>query len=118
MKMTVNQLADILGVEYVVASSFIKLLEVKGLATAVGKQKPKNTTGRGKPSTIYDIPQVVEIKIHELTESVFEAPVLTIVAPQDEAEVSPVVINDSDFEPVIVTEQMPMTDETLVYQDA
>lgn len=103
MKMTVNQLADILGVEYAVASSFIKLLELRELATVVGKQKPKNLTGRGKPSIIYDIPKSVEIKIHDLEDS---APVL-----------SPVV-NDTDFELVIVTEQLPMTDETLVYQEA
>lgn len=115
MKMTVNQLADILGVEYAIASSFIKLLELRGLATAVGKQKPKNTTGRGKPSTIFDIPKSVEIKIHDLDEVVAEA-VLTVVAPAPAPVLSPVV-NDTDFEPVIVTEQMPATDETLVYSD-
>lgn len=68
MKMTVNQLADILGVEYIVASSFVKLLEVKGLANVVGKVKPKNLTGRGKPSTVYEIPKQVTISIHDIDE--------------------------------------------------
>lgn len=116
MRMTVNQLADILGVEYIVASSFIKLLELRGLATVVGKQKPSNLTGRGKPSTIYNIPKSVEINIHDLDEVVAEV-ALTVVAP----EVTVVKVENQEQTPVetnvVVTDQVPMTDETLVYSD-
>lgn len=107
MKMTVNQLADILGVEYAIASSFIKLLELRGLATAVGKQKPFSASGRGKPSTIFEIPRSVEISIHNADDVVSDVEVKITNA-----------VSEADFQPVVVTEQIPMTDETLVYQDA
>lgn len=54
-KVTAIQLAQRLGVDYVVAASLLKLLVSKGLAREAGKIKT-SLTGKGKPSTLYEIP--------------------------------------------------------------
>jgi predicted ArsR family transcriptional regulator len=108
MKMTVNQLADVLGVEYIVASSLIKLLELRGLVTQEAvKQKPKNATGRGKPSTIYNIPKVVELNLHDMDEIVDV--VLTVVSPEP--------IELVQDEPIIVNESPISVEDALTYVD-
>lgn len=54
-KVTAIQLAERLGVDYVVASSLLKLMVSRGAAKEVGKIKT-SLTGKGKPSTVYEIP--------------------------------------------------------------
>lgn len=54
-KVTAIQLAERLGVDYVVASSLLKLMVSRGVAREVGKIKT-SLTGKGKPSTVYEIP--------------------------------------------------------------
>ncbi len=54
-KVTAIQLAERLGVDYVVASSLLKLMVSRGEAKEVGKIKT-SLTGKGKPSTVYEIP--------------------------------------------------------------
>lgn len=54
-KVTAIQLAQRLGVDYVVAASLLKLMVSKGVAKEAGKIKT-SLTGKGKPSTLYEIP--------------------------------------------------------------
>ena len=55
MQVTVNDLAKRLGVDYPVASALLKLMVNEGAASEVGKRP--NSTGKGKPSTIFEIPE-------------------------------------------------------------
>jgi len=54
-RVTAIQLAQRLGVDYVVAASLLKLMVSKGVAKEVGKVKT-SLSGKGKPSTVYEIP--------------------------------------------------------------
>jgi len=58
MKMTCRQLASCLGVDYLQASSIIKLLIKSGLSCKSGKV---SAGGRGRPSIAYEIPEKIEI---------------------------------------------------------
>lgn len=60
-KMTVKQLAEAIGVEYLMASSLVKLMVSKGVAKAVDKLPSEK--GKGKPSVIYEIPDSFEISL-------------------------------------------------------
>jgi len=62
-KVTVNQLAAQLGVEYVVAASLLKLLVSQGAATEAGKIKT-SLSGKGKPSTVYEIPDTFTLNLN------------------------------------------------------
>lgn len=55
-KCTIKVLADQLDVDYPVAAGLVKLLVAKGIATVSGKQPAASASGKGKPSTIYEIP--------------------------------------------------------------
>lgn len=57
---TIHELAESLGEEYIVASSLMKLLVRIGAAKEVGK-RPAASGGRGKPSVVYEVPNVVEL---------------------------------------------------------
>jgi len=61
--MTVKQLSKELGCEYLEASSLIKLLVNQGVVKEVGKLPA--TGGRGKPSSIFEIPNEVELVFWE-----------------------------------------------------
>ena len=52
---TVNSLATLLGVEYAVAGSIIKVIVATGQGMENGKVKT-SLTGKGKPSTTYSLP--------------------------------------------------------------
>ena len=54
-RVTVIQLAERLDVDYVVAASLLKLMVSRGVAKEAGKIKT-SATGKGKPSTLYEIP--------------------------------------------------------------
>jgi hypothetical protein len=62
MQVTANQLAKQLGVEYVVAASLLKLAVSTGQGEEAGKLKT-SLTGKGKPSTVYEVPDVLTISL-------------------------------------------------------
>lgn len=62
MQVTANQLAKQMGVEYVVAASLLKLAVSTGQGKEVGKVKT-SLTGKGKPSTVYEIPETLTISL-------------------------------------------------------
>ncbi len=62
---TTNEIAARLGQEYPVAASLIKLLKAQGLAKDVGTRK--NPTGKGKGSTVYEVPATLTLKFNEDT---------------------------------------------------
>ncbi len=49
------------GVDYATAQGFIKFLLAHGLARQAGFRK--NVTGKGKPTTVYELPGDVTIKL-------------------------------------------------------
>lgn len=53
LRKTVTELANDLGVEYIVASNLIKLMESQGQAKKV-ETRP-NPTGKGKGSAVYEL---------------------------------------------------------------
>jgi hypothetical protein len=58
MRVTVSEFREIQGLKsQVEANSVINLLKAQGVAIEVGKKR--RTDGRGKPATIYEIPQEV-----------------------------------------------------------
>lgn len=54
MNITVKALASKLDVDYATAGALVKLMEAQGVAKKVGQQPA--ASGKGKPSTIYEIP--------------------------------------------------------------
>ena len=61
MRITTNELRELKGFKnQVEANGVMNLLRETGNAVDVGKNKPN---GRGKPSRIYEIPQVVTIEM-------------------------------------------------------
>lgn len=60
MRVTVSSLATQLGVDYGVANSLLKYMQLKGVAKEVDKVK---TSGKGKPSTVYEIPETFTIDL-------------------------------------------------------
>jgi predicted deacylase len=81
--LTIKQLANEMGMDYIVAASLVKVMTSKGVAKAVGKlETPKGT--KGKPSVTYEIPE-------SFTLSLFSAnPLAGAVAPVVPAETTPV----------------------------
>jgi hypothetical protein len=58
MRVTVSEFREIQGLKsQVEANSVMNLLKAQGFAIEVGKKR--RTDGRGKPATIYEIPQEV-----------------------------------------------------------
>jgi hypothetical protein len=62
MKVTANQLAKQLGVDYVVAASLLKLAVATGQGKEDGKVKT-SLTGKGKPSTVYEVNDTLTISL-------------------------------------------------------
>lgn len=60
-RVTINELAKVLGEEYLVVSSVIKFLVNLGAVKDVGSV-PQPKGQRGKPSRLYELPQVVELQ--------------------------------------------------------
>lgn len=58
MKTTIIELAKLLGdLDYVDARGFVKVMEKAGYAREVEKQK--SASGKGKPTTVYEIDQKI-----------------------------------------------------------
>ena len=68
MKLNARQLAENLGISYVVSSGLIKLLlEMKQIELA---EKVFHSSGKGKPTKIYNFPEEVSIAIKEVVQVV------------------------------------------------
>lgn len=63
MRITAKKLAERLDVEYGVAAALIKLMVAQGVGKEVGKEPSISSTGRGKPSTIYELPSEYTINL-------------------------------------------------------
>jgi hypothetical protein len=64
IRVTVAEFKEIQGLKsQVEANSVMNLLKSQGIAVEVGKKR--RTDGRGKPATIYEIPQRVELTLFE-----------------------------------------------------
>jgi hypothetical protein len=64
IRVTVAEFREIQGLKSQVdANSVMNLLKSQGVAVEVGKKR--RTDGRGKPATIYEIPQEVTLKLFE-----------------------------------------------------
>jgi len=61
MRVSVNQLAKRMGIDYVLASSILKLSLLMGFGKEVGKIK--SITGKGKASTVYEVPDHITIDL-------------------------------------------------------
>ena len=59
-EVTTAQFAEMTGVEYASAQGMLKYLCEKGLAKKIGSVPAKG--GKGKPSTLYSVPQRVELE--------------------------------------------------------
>lgn len=89
MKLNARQLAENLGISYVVSSGLIKLLlEMKQIELA---EKVFHSSGKGKPTKIYNFPEEVSIAIKE----VVRAEPVVEVGPAPEPEPEPVVEESS-----------------------
>ena len=60
MLVTCKQLSEILGVEYLQASSILKVLTTKGIAKESSTIKQQN---RGRPTIVYEVPDVTNIDL-------------------------------------------------------
>jgi len=95
MKLNARQLAENLGISYVVSSGLIKLLlEMKQIELA---EKVFHSSGKGKPTKIYNFPEEVSIAIKEVVRA---EPVVELeLEPEPEPEPvveEPVVEETSD----------------------
>ena len=84
---TVKEFAELLGVDYLTASAFIKILVKNGVAKENGKMPSPG--GKGKPSTIYAIENEATLVFWEDEESVPE------IAPEIAPEVVPAVVPEA-----------------------
>lgn len=63
MQVTVGDLQENLGVEYATANAVIQLLVSQGLGSKVGQRK--TSTGKGKPSTVYELPTTFTLSLEK-----------------------------------------------------
>lgn len=63
---TIHELAELLGEEYLVVSSLVKFMVKNGIAKEVGK-RPNPAGQRGKPASIYEIPNEATLVFWEDT---------------------------------------------------
>lgn len=68
-RLDTKQVADRLGISYVVAAGLVKYLVANGQATLVEKRKnektEKNPAGLGKPTRIYEFSDAVTLDLSE-----------------------------------------------------
>jgi hypothetical protein len=63
VKLTTNEFAAREGVEYIQASGLLKFLHAKKLITVAGTVKASGATGKGKPSTVYEVPLTLTLTL-------------------------------------------------------
>lgn len=61
MKVTAREVADYLGIDYVVASGLMTALCDKGLAKHV--ENRKHPTGKGKPTRVFEVDQKITLEM-------------------------------------------------------
>lgn len=61
MKVTAREVADHLGIDYVVASGLMTALCDKGLAKHV--ENRKHATGKGKPTRVFEVSQKITLEL-------------------------------------------------------
>ena len=57
MRVTVKELAEMTGVDGVTVNSFLRFMELKGVAKIVDHRK--SSAGRGRSSSVYEIPEKI-----------------------------------------------------------
>lgn len=67
MKVTVKELQKKTGLDYVTAASVLKLAVLTGQGTEAGKIKT-SLTGKGKPSTVYEVPDTLTFDLTKKVE--------------------------------------------------
>jgi len=70
MKLTAKDVADYMGVDYVIASGLMTMLVSKGLAKHV--ENRRSTTGKGKPTRVFEVNSTVQL---ELASEITQMPV-------------------------------------------
>lgn len=60
MLITCKEFSEVMGIEYLQASNILKVLTTRGVAVESGTQ---NTTQRGRPTIIYEVPDSVTINL-------------------------------------------------------
>jgi predicted ArsR family transcriptional regulator len=77
MKITAKEVAEHLGIDYVVASGLMTALVDKGIAKHV--ENRKHASGKGKPTRIFEVNQTISLEL-------FATPQNTpVVAPENTA---------------------------------
>ena len=61
MKITAREVAEHLGVDYVVASGLMTALVDKGLAKHV--ENRKHSSGKGKPTRVFEVNQTITLEL-------------------------------------------------------
>lgn len=61
MRITAKEVAEYLGVDYVVASGLMSCLMEKGIARHVENRKSAN--GKGKPTRVFEIDRVITLEL-------------------------------------------------------
>jgi hypothetical protein len=116
MKLTAKQAAERLNISYVVASGLMSHLEDVGKAKIV--EKIFHSSGKGKPTRVYDVEQNVVISfgddIATPSVAVSEQTVEEVVAACTEAgAIEPVV----ETEPEVVAVAVPVESSESVWED-
>ena len=88
MKITAKDVAEHLGIDYVVASGLMTALVDKGIAKHV--ENRKHASGKGKPTRVFEVNQTISLEL-------FATPAPQQAAPQvvPSADVSVADINDA-----------------------
>lgn len=61
MKITAREVAEYLGVDYVVAAGFMSMLMEKGVAKHT--ENRKNANGKGKPTRVFEVDRVITLEL-------------------------------------------------------
>ena len=65
IKVTTKRFAEMHKVDYALAAGFLRFMQAKGHVTVAGQQP--NPTGKGKASTIYDVPVAITLDLSPLS---------------------------------------------------
>lgn len=68
MKITAREVAEHLGVDYVVAAGLMSMLMEKGVAKHVENRKTAN--GKGKPTRVFEVDRVISLELSAVQQTV------------------------------------------------
>jgi predicted ArsR family transcriptional regulator len=80
MKITAKEVAEHLGIDYVVASGLMTALVDKGIAKHV--ENRKHASGKGKPTRVFEVNQTITLELFSTPKA---APV--VAAPENTAPI-------------------------------